>query len=129
MTEVYVGTFGRATAIAVEAVGRRLIDAGLGGDGSLLTPGRAIWTLANLEALEAEYVDRPDMGSEGFFERLRRQLADTSPAVTQLNAELLILNVLPVTDVGGGDHKARQVEKVLGNVPWGGVSSGVSVPT
>jgi MoxR-like ATPase len=112
MTEVQVGTFGRAVSIAVEAVGRRLIEAGLGGDGSLLTPGEPIWTLANLEKLKTEYVDKPDMGSEGFFEKLKRQLAGASPAVIQLYAELLILNVLPIINVGG-ELKVKQVEIVL----------------
>ena len=112
MTEVQVGTFGRAAAIAVEAVGRRLIEAGLGDDGSLLAPGEPIWTLANLEKLKTEYVDKPDMGSEGFFEKLKRQLASASPEVIQLYAELLILNVLPIINVGG-ELKVKQVEIVL----------------
>jgi 5-methylcytosine-specific restriction protein B len=112
VTEVEVGTFGRAAAIAVEAVGRRLIDAGLGGDGSLLTPSESTWTLANLEKLKTDYVDKPDASNEGFFDKLERQLAGASPAVIQLYAELLILNVLPITNVGG-ELKVKQVEKVL----------------
>lgn len=112
MTQDKVGTFGRQAAIAVEAVGRQLIDAGLGGDGSLLTPGVPIWTLANLEELKREYVDKPDAGSEGFFDKLRRQLDGASPAVIQLYAELLILNVLPIINVGGA-LKVKQVESVL----------------
>lgn len=107
-----VGTFGRVAAIAVEAVGRRLIDAGLGGDGSLLTPGDSVWTLANLERLKTDYVDKPDASNEGFFDKLGRQLAGAPPAVIQLYAELLILNVLPITNVGG-ELKVKQVEKVL----------------
>lgn len=112
MTDVEGGTFGRTTAIAVEAVGRRLIEAGLGGDGALLTPGEPVWTLANLETLKADYVDKPDTGSEGFFEKLKRQLAGAEPAVIQLYAELLILNILPLTNVGG-ERKVNQVEFVL----------------
>lgn len=112
MPEVEVGTFGQPAANAVEAVGRRLIEVGLGGDGSLLTPGEPIWTLAHLDELKRDYVDKPDMGTEGFFEKLERQLAGASPAVIQLYAELLILNVLPIENVGGV-LKAKQVQSVL----------------
>lgn len=111
MTDVEVGTFGLAAAVPVESVGRLLIEAGLGGDGSLLTPGEPIWTLENLEKLKRDYVDKPDMGSEGFFKKLERQLAGASPAVIQLYAELLILNVLPTTN--SSELKVKQVEIVL----------------
>jgi 5-methylcytosine-specific restriction enzyme B len=112
MTEDEVGTFAREAAVAVEAVGRRLIEAGLGGDGSLLTPGEPIWTLPNLDELEQNYIDKPDMGGGGFFEKLKGQLAGAAPAVVQLFAELLILNVLPIINVGGA-LKVKQVQNVL----------------
>jgi 5-methylcytosine-specific restriction protein B len=112
VTEVEVGTFARPAAIAVEAVGRRLIEAGLGSDSSLLTPGEPIWSLEHLDELKRDYVDKPDTGSAGFFEKLKRQLAGARPAVIQLYAELLILNVLPITNVGGA-LKVKQVQSVL----------------
>ncbi len=109
---ISVGTFGYPCAVAVEAVGRLLIESGLGDDSSLLTPGEPIWTLANLERLKADYVDKPDASRDGFFDKLSRQLGGASPAVIQLYAELLILNVLPITNVGG-ERKLKQVEYVL----------------
>jgi 5-methylcytosine-specific restriction protein B len=112
MTEIEVGTFGREAAVVVEAVGRRLIEVGLGGDGSLLTPGEPVWTLPHLNELERDYVDKPDTGGGGFFEKLQRQLVGASPAVIQLYAELLILNVLPIVNVGGA-LKVKQVQSVL----------------
>lgn len=112
MSDVEVGTFGRPAANAVEAIGQRLIQAGLANDDSLLTPGERIWSLENLGELKRDYVDKPDMGSEGFFDKLKRQLEGASPDVVQLYAELLILNVLPITNVGG-EHKLMQVQKVL----------------
>ncbi len=112
MTEIEVGTFAREASIAVEAVGRRLIEAGLGDDGSLLTPGEPIWTLSHLDELQRDYVDKPDMGGGGFFEKLQGQLAGASPAVVRLFAELLILNVLPIINVGG-PLKIKQVQSVL----------------
>ncbi|MGH3634774.1 MAG: AAA family ATPase, partial [Mycobacterium sp.] len=91
MSEVEVGTFAREAAVAVEKIGRRVIDSGLGKDDSLLTPGHTVWTTVHLDELTRDYVDRPDAGPGGFFEKLKHQLADSSPAAVQLFAELLIL--------------------------------------
>jgi len=112
MNEVKVGTFAREAAVGVENFGRRVIDSGLGKDDSLLTPGRPVWTMANLDDLVRDYVDRPDAGPGSFFQKLEHQLADSSPAAVQLFAELLILNVLPITDLDG-TSKVKQVEYVL----------------
>ncbi|WNG83731.1 AAA family ATPase [Mycobacterium sp. ITM-2016-00316] len=107
-----VGTFARAAAVGVEAVGRHLIDSGLANDDSLLTPGRPVWTASNLDELAAAYVDKPDAGPGGFFEKLEHQLADSSPDAVQLFAELLIMNMLPILNLGGV-LKVKQVENVL----------------
>ncbi|MEW2481727.1 AAA family ATPase [Mycobacterium sp. NPDC049093] len=105
-------TFGRESAAKVEAVGRRLIESGFGKSGSLLTPGAAIWTVEHLDELTRDYIDRPDAGEGGFFEKLEQQLAETSPEAVQLFGELLILNVLPISNMGG-TLKVKQVETVL----------------
>ncbi|OKH76413.1 ATPase AAA [Mycobacterium sp. SWH-M1] len=112
MTEVEVGTFARRASVAVEVVGRRLVEVGFGADGSLLTPGEPVWTLANLDELERDYVGKPDTGGDGFFDKLKRQLAGASTTVVQLFAELLILNVLPIINVGGL-LKVKQVQSVI----------------
>src|SRR6516162_3315411 len=95
------GVFGRPAAAAVEVIGRRLIDSGFAQDDSLLTPGMPIWTPEHLAELERDYVNRPDAGSGGFFDKLNKQLATTSSPAIQLFAELLILNVLPIVNIGG----------------------------
>ncbi|MGE0219267.1 AAA family ATPase [Mycolicibacterium sp.] len=112
MSEIEVGTFGREPAAMVEKIGRRLIDSGLGKDDSLLTPGAPIWTAEHLEELTRDYVDRPDLGPGGFFEKLEQQLSDTSPGAIQLFAEVLILNMLPITNLSGV-LKVKQVRTVL----------------
>ncbi|OKH85172.1 ATPase AAA [Mycobacterium sp. ST-F2] len=112
MSEVETGTFARVAAISVESVGRRLIDAGLGRDDSLLTPGVPVWTREHLDALIADYVDKPDTGGGGFFTKLEKQLANSSPVIIQLFAELLILQSLPIINLGG-KLKVAQVEGVL----------------
>lgn len=112
MSDVEVGTFAREAAPRIEAVGRQLIDCGLGKDDSLLTPGQPIWSTDNLDQLKREYVDKPDMGPGDFFDKLKHQLAQTSPAATQLFAEVLILNVLPILNMGGL-LKVKQIKNVL----------------
>lgn len=112
MPDEELGTFARVAAVGVEKVGRRLMDSGLLGEDSLLTPGQPVWSAANLDELTRDYVDRPDAGTGGFFEKLVQQLADSSPQAIQLFAELLILNMLPITNVGG-PLKVKQVREVL----------------
>ena len=107
-----VGVFGRPAAVAVEKVGRRLIDSGLGRDDSLLTPGRPIWTTEYLAELQRDYVNRPTLGSGGLIEKLDAQLATTSSGAVQLFAELLVVNILPIRNVGG-QLKLQQVQAVL----------------
>ncbi len=113
MSEVEVGTFARESAVGVEKIGRRIIDSGLGKNDSLITPGQPIWTMGNLDELASDYVDRMDAGPGSFFEKLKYQLADSSPAAVQLFAELLILNMLPIVNLGG-TLKVKQVDNVLG---------------
>lgn len=107
-----VGVFGGKDAFLVEKIGRHLVDAGFGQGDSLLTPGRSIWTADNLAELKRDYVDRPDTGSGGFFEKLKHQLASTSPDSIQLFAEVLILNVLPLKNLSGA-LKLKQIQSVL----------------
>jgi 5-methylcytosine-specific restriction protein B len=113
MPSVDAGTWSRLGAAAgVETIGRRLIDVGFGQDDSLLTPGKQIWTEQHLAELKRDYSDRPDAGSGGFLEKLDQQLARTSSPAVQLFAELLIVNVLPIINLGGA-LKLKQVETVL----------------
>lgn len=113
MTADEVASFGRKTAPQVEKIGRRLIESGFGHDDSLLTPGRPIWTAEHLAELKRDYVDRPDLGPDDFFDKLAQQLATSSAGAIQLFAELLIANVLPITNLGG-PLKVKHVRTVLG---------------
>ncbi|WP_226436654.1 McrB family protein [Rhodococcus yananensis] len=97
---------------AVERIGRRLVDVGLGQGRSLLTPGRPVWTVEHLAELEQDYVARPDAGAGSFFDKLSVQLRDSSPEAVQLFAEIYILNVLPILNLGG-KLKVQQVRSIL----------------
>lgn len=112
MTTDEVGSFGRKMATQIEKIGRRLIESGFGHDDSLITPGQPIWTAEHLAELKHDYVDRPDMGPDDFFEKLEQQLASSSAGAIQLFAELLIVNVLPLTNLGG-PLKVKHVRTVL----------------
>lgn len=112
MTTEDVASFGRKTAPQVEKIGRQLIESGFGREDSLLTPGHPIWTAEHLAELKRDYVDRPDMGPDDFFEKLQQQLATSSAGAIQLFAELLIVNVLPLTNLGG-PLKVKHVRTVL----------------
>ena len=107
-----VGTLGRFESIAVEKIGRRLLDVGFGADGSLLTPDAPVWTAQHLGELTSDYVDKPELGAGGFFEKLRVQLEGSSVGAIQLFAELLILQALPIINLGG-TLKVKQIEDVL----------------
>lgn len=106
-------SFGRKTAPQVEQIGRQLIKSGFRRDDSLLTPGHSIWTAEHLAELKRDYVDRPDMGPDDFFEKLEQQLATSSAGAIQLFAELLIVNILPLINLGG-PLKVKHVKTVLG---------------
>ncbi len=46
------------------------------GDGSLLSPGRQLWTAENFAELRRTYVQNLDEGEGKFFEKLKVQLTD-----------------------------------------------------
>lgn len=102
----------RPSAITVEHLGRRLAEVGLGQGDSLLTPGKRIWTKENLAELERDYVARPDLGERNFFDKLASQLSATSAGAVQLFAELFIMNVLPIVNLGG-PLKVQQLKTIL----------------
>jgi hypothetical protein len=87
---------GRPNAPRVEAVAARILNDCLIEDGSLLTPGVAIWTTELLAELHAHYVAAPDVSAKSFGDKLEIQLDNASDHARQLFAELYILNLLPV---------------------------------
>jgi 5-methylcytosine-specific restriction enzyme B len=73
-----------AGAQAVYAAARRVIDAGLREDGSVFTPGAAVWTLEQAEDLDRRFVRQPDTSSASSEQKLRRQLEGGPAATYQL---------------------------------------------
>ncbi|SDY21205.1 5-methylcytosine-specific restriction enzyme B [Lysobacter sp. yr284] len=75
-------------APAVVAAGRRWVQASLVGDGSVFGAD-ATGTAANFDALDLYFVQRPEAGDGGFYDKLRIQLADAPPDARKLMAEVL----------------------------------------
>ncbi len=90
----------------------RFVHAALRHDDSLFTPGRPIWTAANLDVLVERFVGHPGFMETKFDEQFRRQLEGTSDDVHQLAAELLYAYSLPASQVGG-PSKRQGINEVL----------------
>ncbi len=108
----------RKTGDGVEKVyeaASKWVDCALRVNGSLFTPGEAIWSNRWLEELRERFVDRPDEG--GFYDKLRQQLAGSPSEVYQLMGEVLYAHFLIIWREGmKGETKKSRIEQVLG---WG----------
>jgi hypothetical protein len=72
-----------------------------------------LWTLANAEAVDRAFVQRPDEGEDKFLEKLQRQMGDAPAAAQQLMAEMLwIVLLFPSSDTVGVDTKRRQIATI-----------------
>jgi TIR domain len=96
----------------VYAAARRVIDAGLRTDGSVFTPGAAIWTLERADDLYRRFVQQPDTSPASFEQKLRRQLQGAPPATFQAMGELLFLHLLIASDIGGASKRST-IQAVL----------------
>ena len=99
------------------------VERALRADDSLFTPGVAIWTREWLGELRERFLDRPDVGSGGFYSKLSAQLEGSPPEVYQLMAEVLYVQFLVIWhEQMGAATKKNQIEQVLG---WGAPVSSV----
>ena len=93
----------------------RLRDSCLRRDGSLFTEGAPIWTRTSLAEVE-QRIGVGDTGGESFIGRLEAQLTGLEPALIQLGAELLYVQMLSEADTHGA--KAREhLARILGMLP------------
>lgn len=90
-------------------------------DGSLFTPGVAIWRPETMhEAADRIAID--DISKAGFIPKLRDQVGDLSPEAIQLTAELLFIHYLAEADTG----KAAKLKNVTDVLSW--LPAPVAVP-
>lgn len=90
---------------------RRWIDACLVDDGSLFARGRQLWTVANADVLQRDFVEQPDESDDKFMPKLQRQLADAGAPAQQFAAELLWVLLLFPSNIGA-KVKREHVERV-----------------
>ena len=101
----------------VYAAAQKWVDSALRRDDSLFTPGKRIWTRELLGELRERYLDQPDVGQGGFYDKLKQQLDDSPPEAFQLMAEAIYTQFLIIWKEGmGQEAKKSGVEQVLG---WG----------
>ena len=95
----------------VYTVAGHWVECALRKDDSLFTPGKPIWSPALLQELRSHFLERPDLGEGGFYDKLRQQLEDCSPEAYQLMAEALFVQFLIIWHGQmGQDAKRSQVE-------------------
>jgi hypothetical protein len=102
----------RPNAPQVEKVGAAILNDCLIANGSLLAPGKQIWTSNHLAELHANYIGAPDVSANSFAEKLEKQLAPCSPEARQLFAEIYALNILPIVNFLEST-KVKVIEDVL----------------
>ena len=95
--------------------GEAWVECALRNDGSLFTPGDAIWSRENIAQLRECFLEWEEDGLGGNFDaKLERQLAglaDRIPEANQLMAEVLYVHHLVLIRVG---NKQERIEQVLG---------------
>jgi hypothetical protein len=79
---------------------------------SLFASDRSVWTLDTFAALRRAFVDRPDLGSNKYLEKLSGQLGDAADDVILLMAELHYLHFLISMSVSRR-HKQELIGAIL----------------
>lgn len=95
----------------IDAAAWRILGPGLRGEASPLLPSEVTWTAANARELH-ERVSQNNISPASFLEKLEGELKTASDGVIVLAAELLYLQVLPLSNVGAATKIAR-IETVL----------------
>jgi 5-methylcytosine-specific restriction enzyme B len=90
-----------------------ILEQGLRRGGSAFVAGRSVWSPAAARELYASFVARPDASGADFLTKLHRQLDGCSDDAVLLTAELLTLNVLPLSNVSATAKRTR-IRTVLG---------------
>ena len=102
----------------VYAAAQKWVDSALRKDDSLFTPEKPIWTRELLGELRQQYLNQPDVGEGGFYDKLRQQLEGSRPEVYQLMAEVLYAHFLVIWREGmKSDTKESHINETI---EWSG---------
>ena len=83
---------------------------------SLFLDGQTLWTPGHFKSLIEKYVDRPDTGDRGFYEKLADQLATCAPLDVALMAEVFWIVQLGPTNLRA-PTKIKTVERIWNMKP------------
>lgn len=78
---------------------------------SLFLDGQVLWSTEHFQALVDHYVDQPDVGDGGFYDKLENQLATCLPLDVALMAEVFWIVQLGPTNLRA-PTKARTLERI-----------------
>jgi len=106
------------------AASRAWVEQGLQSGGSVFSPGLSVWDAATVSALHWNWIGAPRVEGANFVQNLAVQLEDETDAVKLLMAEIVALQILPISTVMGHAKKTEKVEAVLQLM-----KHGVSIPT
>lgn len=81
-------------------------------DGSVLFPGRSLWTAANIAQVRGAFRDGAEEGQDSFLAKLQRQLSGQTDAIRELAAELLWILLLFPSNIGAA-KKRETVQEIL----------------
>jgi hypothetical protein len=84
--------------------------------GSLLRPGRSIWTPSNLDELYDRVIGHPDLGAGSFTDKLVRQTRGASSEIIQLASEALFVFHLKDAETPA-TTKRVEIQRVLEGMP------------
>ena len=115
------------------------VDCALRADGSLFTPGKAIWSSRWLGELRLRFLGNPEaLKGPGFFEKLEALLKGSPAEVYQLMGEVVYVTYLIAwRGALGGGRKKQQIEQLLAGAPSpvaipddlvGGLAPGIAHP-
>lgn len=83
-----------AKAQPIYVAAERFVNQALRRDGSLFTPGQAIWILENARDLHKWFVEAPDLSKASVVVKFESQLAGALADTIQLAAELIYTHFL-----------------------------------
>jgi 5-methylcytosine-specific restriction protein B len=103
---------GAGESMEIENAAWLVLGPGLRGDPSRLDPAVVTWTAATAGELLRRVQDEPDLGKASFLVKLQHQLDGAPREVVLLAAELLYLQVLPLSNLKT-ETKRERIDTVL----------------
>lgn len=109
------------TWVTTDSAGRKLLEAArawveqsLQNGESVFSPGRDVWSAGTVGRLHTVWTSSEKVDGKNFLENVALQLADESDDVKLLMAEVVALQILPISTAIGHAKKTAKVEAILG---------------